>query len=60
MAWEFGLVNRIFPDESFAEDVTRYVSEFETMSRSAMSLTKTLLYQMDGCHSRKHWKPEPT
>jgi methylglutaconyl-CoA hydratase len=48
MAWEFGLVNRIFHDESFAEDVTRFVSEFETMSRSAVSLTKTLLYQMDG------------
>lgn len=47
-AREFGLVNQIFPDESFAEDVTRYVSEFEKTSRSAISLTKTLLYQMDG------------
>jgi methylglutaconyl-CoA hydratase len=47
-AREFGLVNQVFPDESFAEDVTRYVSEFEKMSRSAISLTKTLLYQMDG------------
>jgi methylglutaconyl-CoA hydratase len=41
-------VNQVFPDESFAEDVTRYVGEFEKMSRAAMSLTKTLLYQMDG------------
>jgi methylglutaconyl-CoA hydratase len=47
-AKEFGLVNQIFPDESFAEDVNRYVSEFEKMSASAISLTKTLLYQMDG------------
>src|SRR5215211_1293331 len=47
-AREFGLVNQVFPDESFAGDVTRYVSEFEKMSRSAMSLTKRLLYQMDG------------
>jgi methylglutaconyl-CoA hydratase len=47
-AREFGLVNQVFPDESFAEDVTRYVGEFEKMSRAAMSLTKTLLYQMDG------------
>jgi len=47
-AREFGLVNQVFADESFAEDVTRYVSEFEKMSRSAISLTKTLLYQMDG------------
>src|SRR5829696_5776128 len=47
-AREFGLVNQVFPDESFGEDVTGYVSEFEKMSRSAMSLTKTLLYQIDG------------
>ena len=47
-AKEFGLVNHIFPDQSFSEDVTRYVAEFEKMSRSAISLTKTLLYQMDG------------
>ena len=47
-AKEFGLVNQVFPDESFAEDVNRYVSEFEKVSASAISLTKTLLYQMDG------------
>lgn len=44
----FGLVNEIFADESFEDDVTSYVSEFQTLSRSAVSLTKTLLYQMDG------------
>ena len=47
-AREFGLVNQVFADESFADDVAGYVSEFEKMSRSAISLTKTLLYQMDG------------
>jgi methylglutaconyl-CoA hydratase len=47
-AKEFGLVNHVFPDQSFSEDVTRYVAEFEKTSRSAISLTKTLLYQMDG------------
>lgn len=47
-AKEFGLVNQVFSDESFAEDVNRYVSEFEKMSASAIGLTKTLLYQMDG------------
>ena len=47
-AKEFGLVNQVFSDESFAEDVNRYVGEFEKMSASAISLTKTLLYQMDG------------
>lgn len=44
----FGLVNEIFPDESFDNDVTSYVDEFRKLSRSAVSLTKTLLYQMDG------------
>src|ERR1700755_2162629 len=47
-AKEFGLVNQVFADESFEADVRAYVSEFEKMSRSAMGLTKTLLYQMDG------------
>jgi methylglutaconyl-CoA hydratase len=47
-AREFGLVNQVFADESFEADVRAYVSEFEKMSASAMGLTKTLLYQMDG------------
>jgi methylglutaconyl-CoA hydratase len=47
-AREFGLVNQVFADETFEADVRSYVSEFEKMSASAMGLTKTLLYQMDG------------
>ena len=47
-AREFGLVNQVFADESFDADVRAYTSEFEKMSGSAMGLTKTLLYQMDG------------
>lgn len=47
-AREFGLVNQIFADESFDDDVTSYLNEFGKLSRSAVSLTKTLLYQMDG------------
>ena len=47
-AKDFGLVNEVFADESFEADVRTYVTEFEKMSRSAMGLTKTLLYQMDG------------
>lgn len=47
-ARQFGLVNEIFADESFDNDVALYVSEFEKLSRSAVSLTKSLLYQMDG------------
>ena len=47
-AREFGLVNQVFADESFDTDVRAYTREFEKMSASAMGLTKTLLYQMDG------------
>jgi methylglutaconyl-CoA hydratase len=47
-AKEFGLVNQVFADETFEADVRSYVSEFEKMSASAIGLTKTLLYQMDG------------
>src|SRR5215212_4081780 len=47
-AKEFGLVNHVFPDETFAADVNSYISGFEKLSRSAIGLTKTLLYQMDG------------
>lgn len=44
----YGLVNQVFAEESFAEDVTGYARGFETLSKSAVGLTKTLLYQMDG------------
>ena len=47
-ARQFGLVNEIYTDESFDSEVALYVGEFEKLSRSAVSLTKTLLYQMDG------------
>jgi methylglutaconyl-CoA hydratase len=47
-AEKFGLINRIFEDESFDEDVRKYVSVYETVSRSAVILSKRLLYQMDG------------
>ena len=47
-AMDMGLVNRVFPDESFAADSAGYVNEFSNLSRSAVSLTKKLLYQMDG------------
>jgi methylglutaconyl-CoA hydratase len=47
-AKEMGLVNRVFSDDSFEADVDAYVSAFERMSKSAVALTKSLLYQMDG------------
>lgn len=47
-AKEIGLVNRVFPDESFPVDIVGYVNEFQNVSRSAVALTKKLLYQIDG------------
>jgi len=47
-AKDFGLVNQIFNEETFESDVTAYARAFEKVSRSAVALTKTLLYQTDG------------
>jgi methylglutaconyl-CoA hydratase len=47
-AKQFGLVNQVFSAENFESEVAVYVSDFAKLSRSAVSLTKTLLYQMDG------------
>ena len=47
-AKRFGLVNQVYGDEDFDAEVTTYLGGFEKMSRSAVALTKTLLYQMDG------------
>ena len=44
----FGLVNQIFDDATFEEEVERYVAGFERVSRSAVELSKRLLYNMDG------------
>lgn len=44
----FGLINEIFDDENFEESVKNYVSGYENISRSAVILSKRLLYQMDG------------
>jgi len=47
-ARQLGLVNQILTDENFEAEVTAYARGFETMSKSAVALTKTLLYQIDG------------
>ena len=44
----FGLVNHVFDDESFETEVEKYIAGFERVSRSAVMLTKRLLYHMDG------------
>lgn len=47
-AERFGLINRVFADETFEADVQNYASVYEKVSRSAVVLSKKLLYQMDG------------
>jgi methylglutaconyl-CoA hydratase len=48
IAREFGLVNQVFADENFDSEVRAYAGQFEKLSRSAIGLTKALLYQVDG------------
>jgi methylglutaconyl-CoA hydratase len=52
-ARQMGLVNQVFADESFEQDVAEYLSPFTKVSRSAVALTKVLLYQMDGMAFRE-------
>lgn len=47
-AEKFGLINRVFDDENFADEVKNYISVYKKVSRSAVVLSKKLLYQMDG------------
>lgn len=47
-AEKFGLINHVFDDESFEPDVLNFVNEYKNVSRSAVMLSKKLLYQMDG------------
>ncbi|HZI18769.1 MAG TPA: enoyl-CoA hydratase-related protein [Pyrinomonadaceae bacterium] len=43
-----GLVNHVYDEEIFESEVETYVAGFERVSRSAVMLTKRLLYHMDG------------
>jgi methylglutaconyl-CoA hydratase len=47
-AKEMGLINQVFSDETFEDDVSAYLRGFEKLSKSAVALTKSLLYQIDG------------
>jgi len=47
-AQQIGLVNQVFAEENFASEVLAYTGQFEKLSRSAVGLTKMLLYQIDG------------
>ena len=47
-AAEIGLVNQVFDEEGFDESVQNYASVYERVSRSAVVMSKELLYRMDG------------
>lgn len=47
-AKSLGLVNQVYSDEEFESKVNDYVKGFERLSASAIALTKTLMYQIDG------------
>jgi methylglutaconyl-CoA hydratase len=47
-AKSYGLVNQIFDEESFEEEIKDYLRVYENVSRSAVILSKKLLYQIDG------------
>jgi len=46
-AFELGLVNRVFDDLSFESEIAEFVSTYSHVSRSAVTMTKRLLYRMD-------------
>jgi methylglutaconyl-CoA hydratase len=46
-AERFGMINHVYPDDEFEIQVEKYVRGFEAVSRSAVMLSKRLLYQMD-------------
>jgi len=46
-AKRIGLVNEVFSEDSFAGDVEQYLNGFNETSRSAVTLTKKLLYEID-------------
>lgn len=47
-ALELGLVNRVYPRDSFDDETDAYLRGFTARSASALRLTKRLLYGMDG------------
>ena len=47
-AKEIGLINEVFRDQTFDDDVNAYLRRFTEVSSTAIALTKSLLYQVDG------------
>ncbi|HRI02960.1 MAG TPA: enoyl-CoA hydratase-related protein [Pyrinomonadaceae bacterium] len=47
-ALQLGLINRVVPDEELTDAVMDFVSVYTKVSGSAVSMTKKLLYEIDG------------
>ncbi len=47
-ALETGLINHVYADEVFEAEAERYVAQLVSRPASALALTKSLMYQMDG------------
>lgn len=45
--FNYGLVNRVFDDETFPSDSFEYAADYSKFSRSAVKMTKRLLYDID-------------
>src|SRR5271156_5267305 len=48
VAHEFDLINAVFADETFDSEVQDFVTQLASKSASAITLSKRLLYHMDG------------
>ncbi len=46
-AAEWGLVNRVFPDDALADEATEFLASLAERSPSALALSKRLLYQSE-------------
>ncbi len=46
-AYDYGMINRVFADETFEIEVQSYASKLASKSASALTLSKHLLYHMD-------------
>src|SRR5437660_12531060 len=46
-AFDIGLINRVFADETFDLDVEAYASKLASKAASAITLSRRLLYHMD-------------
>jgi len=46
-AERLGLVNHVVSDDTFEEEVIRYAAVYDSVSRSAVIMSKRLLYEMD-------------